>query len=119
MFQVWILYLSEGPFLSPTFQPKDVFNWTATYRRDSDIPTPYFRWEYYDERVKQNAKLEHNYAANKTKKASCSTVVLLWIIRYRIVQHSSVCNATWHQTQKNCYFHSFLSFNVSISQTIY
>jgi len=83
MCQVWILYLSEGPFRSPTVEPKDVFNWTATYRRDSDIPTPYYRWVYYDERVKQNAKLDHNNAANKTKKASCSIAILLLIIGYR------------------------------------
>jgi glycoprotein 3-alpha-L-fucosyltransferase len=70
LFQVWILRYTEGPFRSNTVEPKDVFNWTATYRRDSDIPIPYGRWVYYDERVKQNAKLDHNYAANKTKKAS-------------------------------------------------
>jgi hypothetical protein len=93
MFQVWILYLQESPFHTFTFEPKDVFNWTATYRRDSDIPIPSGRWMYYDERVKQNARLDHNYAANKTKKASCSIAVLLLIIRYRSVLHSPVCNA--------------------------
>jgi len=90
---VWILYLQESPFLTYTFEPKDVFNWTATYRRDSDIPIPYDRWVYYDERVKQNARLDRNYAANKTKKASCSIDVLLLIIRYRNVLHSPVLNA--------------------------
>ena len=77
MFQAWILYLSEGPFLSPTAEPKAVVNWTATYRRDSDIPIPYGWWVYYEECVKQNVRLDHNYAANKTKKASCSIAVLL------------------------------------------
>ena len=79
MFQVWIMYVTEAPFRSSTFKVKDVFNWTANYRRDSDIPMPQNRWVYYDERVKQNAKLDHNYAANKTKKASCSIIVLLLI----------------------------------------
>jgi glycoprotein 3-alpha-L-fucosyltransferase len=96
MFEVWILYFSEGPFRSPTVEPKDVFNWTATYRRDSDIPIPYGRWVYYDERVKQNARLDHNYAANKTKKASCTVAVLLLIIRYRNVFRNPVCSAAWH-----------------------
>jgi glycoprotein 3-alpha-L-fucosyltransferase len=82
MIQVWILYLLECPFNTYTFEPKDVFNWTATYRRDSDIPAPYSRWVYYDERVQQNAKLDRNYAANKTKKASYMIFVLLLIIRY-------------------------------------
>ena len=93
MFQVWILYLQESPFLTYTFERKDVFNWTATYRRDSDIPIPYGRWVYYDERVKQNARLDQNYAANKTKKASCSIDVLLFIIKCRNVLRSPVCNA--------------------------
>ena len=77
MCQVWILYLLESPYLTYSFQLKDVFNWTSTYRRDSDIPAPYNRWVYYDERVKQNARLDHNYAANKTKNVSCSITVCL------------------------------------------
>jgi hypothetical protein len=92
-FQVWVLYLQESPFLTYTFEPKDVFNLTATYRRDSDIPIPYGRWVYYDERVKQNARLVHNYAANKTKKASFSVTILLLTIRYRNGLHTAVCNA--------------------------
>jgi hypothetical protein len=83
---VWILFLSEGPFHSGKFEPKDMINWTATYRMDSDIPAPYYRWMYYDERVKQNAKLDHNYAANKSKKASCSIAVLLDIAMFCIAQ---------------------------------
>lgn len=47
----------------------DVFNWTATYRRDSDIVAPYERWTYYDDRIKQIPQ-EKNYAANKTKKVA-------------------------------------------------
>jgi len=100
IFQVWILYLSEGPFRSPTVKSKDVFNWTATYRRDSDIPTPYYRWVYYDERVKQNDKLDHNYAANKTKKVSCSIAVLLVIIGYSNILHSPIRNAARHPRHK-------------------
>ena len=80
----------EIPILTFTLEPKDVFNWTATYRRGSDIPIPYNRWVYNDERVKQNAKLDHNFAANKTKKASCTVAVLLLNIRYRNILHSSV-----------------------------
>ena len=100
MFLVWILYHLESPFLSPSIEPKDVFNWTATCRRHSDIPTPYFRWVYYDERVKQNARLDHNYAANRTKKARSSAVVLLLIIGYSNVLYSPVCIAAWHPRHK-------------------
>jgi hypothetical protein len=54
-----------------------MFSCTISYRRESDIPVPNRRWVYYDERVQQNAKLDHTYAANKTKKASCSIAVFL------------------------------------------
>jgi hypothetical protein len=54
-----------------------MFNWTASYRRDSDLPVPNNPWVYYDERVQQNAKLDRNYAANKTKKASCNIAIFL------------------------------------------
>ena len=100
MFQVWILRHTEGPFRSHTIKPTDVFNWTSTYRRDSDIPIPYNRWVYYDERVKQNAKLDQNFAANKTKKASCNIAVLLLIVRYRNILYSPVCNGAWHPRHK-------------------
>ena len=103
-FQVWVLYLQESPFHSYEFEPKDVFNWTATYRRDSDIPIPYNRWVYYDERVKQKAKLDHNYAANRTKKVSYTVVVLLLIVRYRSVLYSAVCNGAWHPRHKTLIF---------------
>jgi hypothetical protein len=109
VFQVWILCLSEDPFHSPTFEPKDVFNWTATYRRDSDLPTPYFRWVYYDERVKQLAELDHNYAANKTKKASCSVAVLLDIAMFCIAQFVMPLGTEWHKTA------IFIFYTVSMS----
>jgi len=72
MSQVWILYFLECPYHTQHVKFNDVFNWTATYRRDSDIVAPYERWAYYDESVKQNLRLDHNYALNKTRKVSCS-----------------------------------------------
>ena len=70
MFQVWILYFLECPYHTQHVKFNDVFNWTATYRRDSDIVAPYERWAYYDDSVKQNLRMDHNYAVNKTKKVS-------------------------------------------------
>lgn len=68
--QVWILYLLECPYHTPHFASyHDVFNWTATYRWDSDIVAPYERWAYYDERVKLKPQ-PINYAANKTKQVA-------------------------------------------------
>jgi hypothetical protein len=87
---VWVLRYTECPFRSHTVEPKDVFNWIATHHRDSDISVPHGRWVYYDERVKQKARLDHNYAAKKTKKASFSIAVLLLIFRHRNILHNPV-----------------------------
>lgn len=69
-FQIWILYYLECPYHTASLRPtsSDVFNWTATYRRDSDIVAPYERWVYHDPQVTEK-ELDRNYAANKTKKA--------------------------------------------------
>jgi hypothetical protein len=103
MFQVWILYHLESPYHTRAIEEKDMFNWTATYRRDSDIPFTYYRWVYYDERIKQNAELDQNYAANKTKKASCSVAVLLLIVGYRNVLYSPVYNDAILKKLQRCY----------------
>lgn len=67
--QIWILYFLECPYHTQHIKYNDVFNWTATYRRDSDLVAPYERWAYYDPRVKQRPLAEMpNYAANKTRK---------------------------------------------------
>lgn len=61
-----MLYFLECPY--HTQSVKNAFiNWTATYRRDSDIVAPYERWQYYDPSVTQIPQT-FNYAANKTKK---------------------------------------------------
>ncbi|KAK5646444.1 hypothetical protein RI129_004908 [Pyrocoelia pectoralis] len=68
--QVWILYLLESPYHTPKLHLYDnIFNWTATYREDSDLVTPYAKWVYYDARVTQKPQ-GVNYALNKTKKVA-------------------------------------------------
>ena len=47
----------------------DLVNWTATYRSDSTIVTPYEKWVYYDQNVRQQPQ-PINYAAGKTKKVA-------------------------------------------------
>ncbi|KAF2887230.1 hypothetical protein ILUMI_18943, partial [Ignelater luminosus] len=46
--QVWIMYLLECPYHTQSVQYPNVFNWTATYRRDSDLVAPYEKWTYYN-----------------------------------------------------------------------
>uniref|UniRef100_A0A224YN05 Fucosyltransferase n=1 Tax=Rhipicephalus zambeziensis TaxID=60191 RepID=A0A224YN05_9ACAR len=48
--QVWILYLLECPYHTQSFiNIKNIFNWTATYRHDSDIVAPYEKFVSYDD----------------------------------------------------------------------
>ena len=46
------IQLSECPLHTQMFKYPTVFNWTATYRRDSTVVAPYERWQYYDEKVR-------------------------------------------------------------------
>uniref|UniRef100_A0A1A9UGR0 Fucosyltransferase n=1 Tax=Glossina austeni TaxID=7395 RepID=A0A1A9UGR0_GLOAU len=66
--QVTMIYLLESAF-RVNFKSSLSVNWTATYRRDSDIVTPYGKWQYYDDRVKQ-IQQDRNYASNKTKRVA-------------------------------------------------
>ncbi|XP_035792219.1 glycoprotein 3-alpha-L-fucosyltransferase A-like [Anopheles albimanus] len=68
-YQIYMLYLLESPFHTPYVDYLDVINWTATYRRDSDIVTPYEKWEYFDPRVRQIDQ-NRNYALHKTRKVA-------------------------------------------------
>ena len=54
----------SGSVLQP-----DLVNWTATYRSDSTIVTPYEKWVYHDDTVKARTQ-QINYAAGKTKKVA-------------------------------------------------
>lgn len=49
MNQTWILFLLESPYNTQRFTYLDsqIFNWTATYRHDSDIVTPYEKFVDY------------------------------------------------------------------------
>ncbi|XP_046614305.1 glycoprotein 3-alpha-L-fucosyltransferase A isoform X1 [Neodiprion virginianus] len=66
--QIWMLYFLECPYHTQTIKFPQI-NWTATYRRDSDIVAPYERWHYYDPKITQIPQ-RINYAANKTRKVA-------------------------------------------------
>ncbi|XP_078362526.1 3-galactosyl-N-acetylglucosaminide 4-alpha-L-fucosyltransferase FUT3-like [Oculina patagonica] len=70
--QRWVVYIKESPGLVPIFARwNGVFNWTATYRRDSDIFVPYGHFAPLT--VKQNKSSVQpsdekvNYAQGKDK----------------------------------------------------
>ena len=70
--QIWILYLLEAPNFTPDLRRfNGHFNWTATYRRDSDIVAPYEKFVPYDSHaVRHKTNPSRNYAAGKTKKVA-------------------------------------------------
>ncbi|XP_055356104.1 glycoprotein 3-alpha-L-fucosyltransferase A-like [Paramacrobiotus metropolitanus] len=63
--QIWMLSLLEPPNYSKDFNPyKDRINWTATYRHDSELVTPYEKFVLYDRNIKSKNQTE-NIAAKK------------------------------------------------------
>jgi len=64
------LFITESAYYTDLNVNHDLINWTATYRHDSDIVTPYQRWAYYDPSVTQVEQFNRNYALNKTKQVA-------------------------------------------------
>ncbi|XP_026332091.1 glycoprotein 3-alpha-L-fucosyltransferase A-like isoform X1 [Hyposmocoma kahamanoa] len=99
--QIWILYYLESIYAVQFCQtsPLQVFNWTASYRRDSDIVTPYERWVYYNPKITQK-ELDRNYAANKTRKvawfvSNCHTRNRRYEYALQLARHISVDIYGW------------------------
>ncbi|XP_055335097.1 glycoprotein 3-alpha-L-fucosyltransferase A-like [Paramacrobiotus metropolitanus] len=73
--QIWIMYALESPFHTPSFTTsKTVYNWTATYRLDSDIVAPYEKYVLYNPAVRQIPQ-KINYAGRKTGKGKVAWFV--------------------------------------------
>jgi hypothetical protein len=68
LFQIWVLFLLESPYHTPSFSSvRNVFNWTATYRHDSTIVAPYERYIPLNDSM-HTREPTRNYAQGKTKK---------------------------------------------------
>lgn len=70
--QVWIMFGLESPEASPSYLGLNhVINWTATYRHDSTIVTPYDKWVRFDNFTSiEGIVPKINYAEGKTKFAA-------------------------------------------------
>ncbi|CAH1786122.1 unnamed protein product [Owenia fusiformis] len=65
--QVWVYHELESALNTAWLDPyKDRFNYTMTYRHDSDIPIVYGKFKQYDSLPQ--SRIEKNYAEGKTKK---------------------------------------------------
>lgn len=94
-----MLYFLECPYHTQSVKSA-VVNWTATYRRDSDIVAPYERWQYYNPKVMQ-IQQNFNYAANKTKKVLHNSLITYNYchkrnsqrrnINVKVCEHSNYC----------------------------
>ncbi|CAG2103856.1 unnamed protein product [Medioppia subpectinata] len=71
MHQIWILFLLECPLHTQLFTHLGhrVFNWTATYRHDSDIVAPYEKFVPYSQTIPKQSALK-NWAEGKTKEVA-------------------------------------------------
>lgn len=67
--QIWAIWILESPANTVDYGgPADLINWTATYRWDSTIVTPYAKFVPYDATDGRPTEFRRrNYAANKTK----------------------------------------------------
>ncbi|XP_069126986.1 glycoprotein 3-alpha-L-fucosyltransferase A-like [Argopecten irradians] len=65
--QIWVVSMIENPVNTRSLKGYNgVFNWTMTYRTNSVIETPYFKYQNYKNSfIKPN--IEINYAKGKTK----------------------------------------------------
>ena len=68
--QVWIYHNIESPVHSEQFAPSLKINWTATYRSDSVIPTPYAKFVAFTNTSKLPFKTVRNFADRKTRLAA-------------------------------------------------
>ncbi|KFM64182.1 Glycoprotein 3-alpha-L-fucosyltransferase A, partial [Stegodyphus mimosarum] len=67
--QIWLLFLLECPLHTQSFADMSgLFNWTASYRHDSDVVAPYEKFVPYDEDDNSDSMPARNYAAGKTRK---------------------------------------------------
>ena len=55
----------------------------------------------------------------RRRRRVCIIALFLWIIRYRSVLLSPVCNAAWHRRHKTVILYYFHNFNVSNVSKIY
>ncbi|XP_054716250.1 glycoprotein 3-alpha-L-fucosyltransferase A-like [Uloborus diversus] len=71
--QIWIFFTDESPkhtfYVTKKYTMKDydgIFNWSMTYRSDSDVPVPYGRTVSLN-RDEKRAYVGKNYASTKTR----------------------------------------------------
>lgn len=100
--QKWIFFTDESPkntfFLTKAYSMKDyngIFNWSMTYRADSDIPVPYGRTvKLKDHEIRSKAELPDYFAKNTKGVAvmgsNCGGDNFRWPYIYELQKHIPV-----------------------------
>ncbi|XP_054157458.1 glycoprotein 3-alpha-L-fucosyltransferase A-like [Oppia nitens] len=71
--QIWLKFEIESAANIQLLGPDNAFNWTATYRHDSEISTPYYKFYPYEDQTRNRVTTTSqrpNYGRNKTKKVA-------------------------------------------------
>lgn len=69
--QIWVLFMLESPFHTAAFTGlNSQVNWTATYRTDSTMVTPYERFTPFANYTSLPDRAPRDYAKGKTKKVA-------------------------------------------------
>ncbi|GFV00928.1 glycoprotein 3-alpha-L-fucosyltransferase A [Trichonephila clavipes] len=69
--QIWLLFLLECPLHTQSFtSAAGFFNWTASYRHDSDVVAPYEKWVPYPNLNPRTEGPVRNYASGKSGKVA-------------------------------------------------
>jgi hypothetical protein len=83
--QLWGFYTQEPPFIFPR-DKKELdrwkFNWTLTYRLDSDIPIPYGEFKTRREQGKKDVPLAHHEWVTRHYQHTFFFFVHLWCRRF-------------------------------------
>lgn len=105
--QIWVAYLLESPEntfdkrFSRAYRGRHEFNWTATYRSDSDIVAPYSKFVPFDHRLQDYLLLSSNESNLGSKqiinqnylKASDTHKTLIKGKQNKVVWFASNCNS--------------------------
>lgn len=96
--QVWMLYFLECPYHTQNIKYADLFNWTATYRRDSTVVAPYERWTYFDPKVNTFSR-NYSHSLHNKSNIAC-TLIKYYLQHYHSPFHiTSLYNLINHTSQ--------------------
>jgi len=91
--QIWAISMIETPPHSRSLNAyRGLFNWTLSYRQDSVVATPYFKFRYFSNSPKQSQTPQRNYAEGKTKKVAMFVSNCFLVSSNRMIYAKTLAN---------------------------